>query len=235
MKVVFVGMGGTNTQAAQPFLRYLNTIRENIEEVIIIDGDKFDDGNRERQDFNPESISTNKAEAKATELKDKFPELLITAVPEYLKEDEIPYYISDNTIVMLAADCMKTKKLVDDHAKTLNNVLVVSMGNEFVDGDAFIHCRVSGKEIAPSIQVGHPEIGNAQHPTRSEMSCEEISQLPSGGQLVFANLQSGCMGAAMAWKVLSSTEMLTKPTNLEYRGAYFDIETMKMRPVPVKH
>lgn len=233
MKVLFVGMGGTNTQAAQPLLRYLNTLNPKIEEVIIIDGDKFDSDNRTRQDFEPNHISVNKAEAKASELQNKFPELLITSIPEYLHEDDISYYITDNVIVMLAVDCMKTRKLVDNHAKTLKNILIVSMGNEMTDGDAFFYCKVNGKEISPSIQIGHPEISRATQLTRSEMTCEEIAAMPSGGQLIFANLQSGGIGATIVWKVLTETKMLTEPANLEYRGAYFDINTMRMRPVPI--
>ena len=231
MKILFVGMGGTNTYTARPLLRYFNTLDIPDKEVIFMDGDSYDIGNMNRQDFNPDHVSVNKAEAKVRELKQDFPNMLLTAVPEYLSEKSMDYYITNDMVVMVAVDCMKTRRLIDERAQQLENVLVISMGNELIDGDAFVYCRVNGKEITPSIQKGHPEISTAKEPTRSEMSCEQIAAMPSGGQLIFANAQSGIMGATMFWKFMVATEFLTKEAKVEYRGAYFDVDQMKVRPV----
>lgn len=234
MKVVFVGMGGTNSWLARPLLKAMNSLnRDGSNTVTIIDGDKYDSGNFERQEFSLSNLSVNKAEAKAKELKPEFTNMQITAVSKYLSQKDVDYYIQDGDIVMVAVDCMKTRKVIDDHAKTLNNVLLISMGNEMMDGDVFVYCKVDGKELTPSLQIDHPEISNAKQPSRSEMSCEQIAALPSGGQLIFANLQAATLGLAMFWKFMADTELLTKSNPIDVRGAYFDNSKFKMVPVTI--
>lgn len=231
MKFVFVGMGGTNTFVLRPLLMYLNSSEIEDKDVVVIDGDHYDTGNLERQDFNPKMISVNKAEAKVEEFKSMFPDVVINAVPEYLRKDEIDYYIEDGDVVLLAVDCLMTRKLVDDHCNTLDNILLVSMGNELSDGDIQVCCRVQGENLTPSIQKGHPEISNALNITRSEMSCEEMAAMPSGGQLIFANLTAATSGVNAVWKILKDTEYLTKKAEFKFRGAYFDVSLLKVRPI----
>ena len=152
-------------------------------------------------------------------------------MPAYLDESNLDYHVEDGDLVMLAVDCMKTRRLVDEYAKTLNNILVISMGNELTDGDVQIYCRVGGVDITPSIQDGHPEVSTADNPTRSEMSCEQIAAMPSGGQLIFANLQAATVGVSSAWKFLTDTDFLKKATAPDYRGAYFDVASLRVRPI----
>lgn len=231
MRVIFAGMGGTGTFAVRPFLMYLASTRKTDIEVIIIDGDAYDVGNTERQDFDPALVGENKALAKAHEMSEIFPNIPINAVDDYLNEENMDYYIADGDVVMLAVDCPRTRSLVDEIAQTLDNILIISMGNEMVDGDIQVSCRVNGENLSPSIREDHPEIADAKNRTRSEMSCEEMAATPSGGQLIFANLQSAVMGVSSAWKFLKETEFLTQQKPVEYRGAYFDVESMKVRPV----
>lgn len=231
MKFVFIGMGGTNSLALRPFLMYLNSLDLPDKEVIIIDGDSYERSNLERQDFNPSFISVNKATAKAEEFKHVFPAISISGESRYLDESNLDYYIEEGSVVMMAVDCLKTRKLVDNYAQTLKNILVVSMGNELSDGDVHFICKVNNKLVTPSIQDDHPEISEAHNKTRSEMSCEEIAAMPSGGQLVFANLQAATAGVSAMWKILDSTKFLTQDATIEHRGAYFDVPSLKMRPV----
>ena len=231
MKFIFIGMGGTNSLAIRPFLMFLNSTEIPNKEVLIIDGDSYESKNLERQDFNPLFINKNKAETKAKEFKSLFPGIIVKAVPKYIDEDSVDYHIVAGDVVFLAVDCLKTRKLVDDFAQTLSNILIVSMGNEMTDGDVQVFCKVNGEVLTPSIQDGHPEISKATVKSRSKMSCEEIAALPSGGQLIFANLQAATAGISIAWGILMATDFLMTPTIPLTRGVYFDIQLMKMRPV----
>jgi len=231
MNFVFIGMGGTNSLLIRPFLMFLKPKDISPKKVVIIDGDNYSVDNLTRQDFNPDFVNVNKAEAKAQEFSKLFPEFQISAYPEYLDESNVSYYVQDGDTVLMAVDCMKTRKVVDNYCLGLENTLLISMGNEMQDGDAHFMCRVHGEFISPSIQLDHPEIANAEDRSRSEMSCEEIAALPSGGQLIIANLMSAITGMSIAWTCLEKTDFLRHTAQLKYRGAYFDAGELKMRPV----
>lgn len=222
MRIICIGMGGTGTYAARMALRHLNSMSCSEKEFVMIDGDSYSVSNVERQDFDNRLINFNKAEAKYRELSPQYPQINMSFIPEYLSKDNIPYTIRDGDVVLLAVDCYKTIKLVDTHCSTLNNVMLIMMSNEYDEGQARMYCRVEGQDLTPSLRVGHPEIANAHNTTRSEMSCDQIANMPGGGQLMTTNAMGAVVGIRLMMPALEITELLTKANILPYKSVYFD-------------
>ena len=87
-KVVVVGVGGTGSYLLPQLIRYLNSRKEDIE-VTICDGDKYDEGNMNRQEFAHSMLNRNKAEVQTEIYMRKFKDMTIFCVPDYLGEANI--------------------------------------------------------------------------------------------------------------------------------------------------
>jgi hypothetical protein len=198
-----IGAGGIGTKLLDPLCQFLNyyhpqpaededdtiLVEADTFEITIIDGDTFEQRNRERQDF---YNFGNKAEVKATELMQKY-DLTIHSVPEYLNESNISSIIQEDDIVLVCVDNHDTRALIAEKVATLQNVVLISGGNGFYTGDVLTNVRIAGQNYTASITRYHEEIsaGDGQHPQR--LGCEALHQAEP--QLLFAN-----MGAA--WVML---------------------------------
>ncbi len=67
--------------------------------------------------------------------------------------------IREGDVVLSCVDNHATRLLISERAVELNNVTVISGGNEFTDGNAQVHSRRDGKDITlPVANKYHPEI-----------------------------------------------------------------------------
>jgi len=107
--------------------------------------------------------------------------------------------------------------LINDRALQLNNLIIISGGNEFTDGNVQIFIRKDGSNVTPSLTDYHPEIEEADDKSPEEMSCEELSK--SEPQLLFTNLMAATLMCCSFLNVLKE--------NYSVSEIYFDIETMK--------
>jgi hypothetical protein len=107
--------------------------------------------------------------------------------------------------------------IINNYCKTLNNVMLISGGNELTDGNAQLYVKEGGEDKTPDLCAYHPEIANPDDRLPEEMSCEELSQ--SAPQLYFTNLG---VATLMCWLFYNAF------VNKEYDRSevYFDILTM---------
>ena len=192
-KYKVIGAGGIGSHVVEPLARYLS-YTDYYCEVMIIDGDSFEERNRQRQRFG--AVGINKAIATVDSLRDKFPKVHFRAKDAYLTGDNIISLIRENDIVFLGVDNHATRKLVSDRCCELEDVLLLSGGNGLTDGDVLIHFRKSGIDVTPPITVTAPEIAQPQDKNPGEFTqadrqgCQEAALV--NPQLLFMNLDIAC-------------------------------------------
>lgn len=221
-KFVIVGAGGTGSFLLPIIMRFLNSRQDSEIEVVICDGDKYDEGNVNRQEFAHSKIGMNKAEVQSEMFRRKFPNLSIFCVPEYLGKENINSVITDGATVFCCVDNHFCRHLISEHCQKLKDVLLISGGNEEFDGNVQAYYRRENKNLNDPIEVRHPEIGRANDGDRSEMSCEQLSQLPSGGQVIFTNATSANIMCNLFYGYLNGTANIEKVNDI-----FFDIRLAK--------
>ena len=197
-KVKVVGTGGIGLCLLPVLCRFINYEDKKfpVAEVHLIDGDKFEEKNAGRQDFSELGF---KATVTANGLRQKFGRIRILDHPVFLSEDNIVPHIRENDIVMLCVDNHNSRKIVSERAVELDNVTVISGGNDLHDGNVLVHIRRDGKDLTPPLASDyHPEIANPNdlHPNQMNQpgSCsrqaEQTPQLVIVNNLIAANMLS---------------------------------------------
>ena len=146
MKIKVIGIGGIGSCLLPTLCRFLEHY-ENIGEevnVTLIDGDIYTEENESRQNF---SRLGSKAEVSTDDLKEIFNCIRFNSVPHYVVEENIVGIIRENDIVFLCVDNHATRKLVSDRCEELENVVLISGGNEFTDGNIQVHVRKNGENF----------------------------------------------------------------------------------------
>lgn len=215
-RFVIIGMGGVGTQLVSPLCRYLNfhkTLNMNTD-VVFVDGDEYETRNEQRQDF---IKLGNKATIKYKEFKFKFPNLNFITIEEYLTNDNISEIIQENDYVFVCVDNHKTRKIISDYCEShINNINIISGGNEYTDGNVQIYIKKDGIDKTPSLTKYHPEIENPDDKLPTEMSCQELSVHEP--QLLFTNLGVAFYMCCALYNVLNN--------DLKYSETYFDISIL---------
>lgn len=219
MRVVIIGLGGIGSNLAEPLCRIL-AYKYSDASVILIDGKAYRDHNLERQ----KAVAfANKAEVSQSWLSKLFTNLTIEPKPTFIDEDNIFGYIFNDDIVFLCCDNHATRKLVSDYAETLDNIFLISGGNDFYDGNVQIYCRKNGKDLTRPLTWRHPEIDNPKDKNPSELSCEELAQ-KGEPQLLAVNMTAATL-------MLNIFTLHLLKNILPYNEIYFDIATGNVRPV----
>jgi molybdopterin/thiamine biosynthesis adenylyltransferase len=218
LEIKAIGIGGVGC-ALLPFLcRFLQFSGPRVR-LTLVDGDLFERRNAPRQTF---GRLGNKAEVKAAELAREFEALSVRAVPEYVTRENAARLIQEGDTVFLMVDNHATRSLVNSHAATLEEVTLISGGNDYEDGNVQVYRRQGGRDFTPSLSRYHPEIAIPQDRHPADLSCEEL--LETGApQLLFTNL----MVAAL---MLNAFYALRKG-RLGYAEVYLDILENISRPV----
>ena len=229
MNIKIIGLGGIGSILSDSICRFLNySIQQEIN-VLLIDGDEYEGKNLERQLF---SHFDKKAISKCRELKNKYDRLLISELPQFINQNNIEI-IGKGDIVFLCVDNHKTRKIVSDYCSTLDDIILISGGNELIDGNVQIYIRQNGKDITPSLTKYHPEIENYNDKLPNEMSCEELEK--SEPQLFFTNMMVACFMCSAFYNILQSSIFNENNKPFKISEAYFDIVKMcadaKMRTI----
>jgi len=214
MNVVVVGLGGVGSILVERLCRFINFSNDLTANLLLVDGDTYEVKNYERQEF---IRMGKKAEIKATELAMKFSKIRIDAFEEYITPENIGDVIKEGNIIFMCVDNHKTRMIVSNYCKELQDVVLISGGNEFTDGNVQLYVRKDSKDLTPDLCKYHPEIANPDDKLPNEMSCEELSQ--SDPQLYFTNLG---VATLMCWTFYNSVVL----ENYERSEVYFDILTM---------
>lgn len=184
INIKIIGLGGIGTYLCDPLFRFLNAQNNILTDATLIDGDIIESKNFDRQVLRG---SGYKSEKKKNDLERLFSNnISFNSIPEYLNVDNISKYINDYDYVFMCVDNHKTRKIVSDYVETLDNISLISGGNDYTDGNVQIFIKEDGKKILPSITDYHPEIVNYNDKSPEEMSCEELQN--SEPQLIFTNL-----------------------------------------------
>lgn len=205
-RAIVIGTGGIGKFLLAALARYLAFDSQNEWSLTLVDGDEYEVKNQKRQAF---SKIGNKAEVTAAELRELFPDLVIEAVGAYVTDASIVSHsdsenltvniaevVGEGDWVFVCVDNHATRKLVSDHCQTLQNVRLISGGNDLTDGNVQIHIRRKGRDLTPPITTHHPEIATPQDKPPQALSCEELA-VSGGEQLIFANqLAAALMCAA---------------------------------------
>ena len=229
MKVRVIGCGGIGTCMLDTLCRYLNfhpKLKEGGDiEVSLIDGDKYEERNQERQVF--ETLG-NKADVTKDRLEKQFPNIYFKSHPTYVSEANVALLIRDGDVVLSCVDNHTTRKLLSDHCESLDNVLFISGGNDYTDGNMQVHHRVDGENLTlPIANEFHPEIQEPEdeNPADTEQrqagcDVERIHE----PQIVITN-------NAVAASMLNAVLAYMEGKAFDYDEIYFDCLTNKSRVV----
>ncbi len=219
-KIMVVGCGGTGSYLISPLARFL--FSQNYKGILmLVDGDRYEQSNVGRQEFPSGMVGQNKADAHRDICRGRFPEMVTISLPTYLGAHNLEA-IDDGTMVISCVDNHHCRRLLSDKCKKLNTVWFLSSGNEMTDGNVQYYSKLDGLEIGRPIEETHEEIALNSNVDRSEMSCEQLSGLPSGGQVIFANMTSACILLQMFWNIWNGADNV--PVEV-----FFDINTVALR------
>jgi molybdopterin/thiamine biosynthesis adenylyltransferase len=220
MNIKVIGLGGVGSALCDNLFRFVNYIDGEFN-ITLIDGKSYKERNKERQSF---SNFGNKARIKRRDLIAIFDNLEVLTCTDYVTSRNVNRIIEEDDVIFLCVDNHRTRKIVSDYCTTLEKVVLISGGNEFVDGNVQIYIRENGKKITPSLTDYHPEIDNPEDRSPDQMSCEELSV--SEPQVLFANIT---VALIMCWYFydLVGVGNVRSGKNSE---VYFDMEMMNVRP-----
>jgi molybdopterin/thiamine biosynthesis adenylyltransferase len=217
-----IGLGGIGSALIDPLCRFLNSTYGNDISVEMIDGDVYDEKNHERQNFNLSNIGEYKSEYHAKRIDNTFSRLCkVMARNEYITNSNSMSIIKENSVVFSCVDNHKTRRNIQEACANLNDVILISGGNEYTDGNVQSFMKKKGRFLTPRIddERYHPEINNPKDRSPDEISCEELIEEGSEPQLIFTNL-------SVATNMLN-TFYLAINNKLKYQELYFDILTGK--------
>lgn len=223
-KVKVIGLGGIGSCLIDPLCRYLNAGKD-YAEVTVIDGDQYEEKNRERQQFHR---CDNKADVTAERLQKDFPKLHVRSKGAYVTEDNVISLIREGDVVFLGVDNHATRKVVSDRCQELDNVTLISGGNDYTDGNVIYYARRNGQDVTKSPtalykKIAKPEDKNPGDLTNEQrQGCEREAE--TNPQLLFTNLAI----ASSMCNVYYAHEQ----GKASFNQVYLDIVTQRMRPSP---
>ena len=233
--VKIVGLGGVGGIVARYGAMFLASLaKEQNVRLVLIDGDKFEPKNSTRMFF---SDYGNKAAVTRDDLLDRFAEsrLTLVAIEEYVTEENVARLFHNHDIVISAVDNHATRKMLSDFAGKLDDVVLISGGNDGVAedstgkfrrgtyGNCQIYIRQGGRDVSPSLTQYHPEIADPADRLPTDQSCTEM--LESVPQLLLTNL-------ATASAILNAMVLYLSGA-LHYSELAFDVADGLMRPLPL--
>jgi len=229
--VKLIGLGGVGSIVARYGAVFLAAQNRNAR-LVLIDGDHFEQSNASRMLF---GAYGNKAAITCDELLPRFAEshLALLAIEEFVTRENLPRLVHEDDIVILTVDNHATRKLVNDHCLSLNNVCLISGGNDGMEqvspgrvrrgtfGNVQVYRRRAGAEFTAPLTHRHPEIENPADHHPSEKNCTEL--VTSVPQILFTNLMVAACILDTLWLHLCGA--------LHYGELAFDIAEGLMRPV----
>lgn len=233
--VKLIGLGGVGGIVARYGAMFLASLGRNVR-LVLIDGDAFEPSNAARMFF---GAYGNKAAVTRDELLPRFAEssLSLIAVEEFVTPENLGRLVREDDIVILAVDNHATRKLVNDRCAALQNVCLISGGNDGVGkddsgaarrgtyGNVQIFLRRDGADVSLGLARFHPEIAHPADKLPTDLSCTEL--VASVPQILFTNLTAATCILNTLWLHLCGA--------LHYSELAFDVADGLMRPaMPLK-
>lgn len=233
-RFVLIGAGGIGTWLAAGLVRLLEW-KYPGSGLVIVDGDSYEQKNKERQDFNKLG---NKAVVKATELIPQFPNTTIIPVAKWVVADDnsgvadeespritATQLLRENDIVFAVVDNFAARKIIFDAASKINNIDVFTGGNDdALFGSVYHYQKRDGSEITVHPAEFHPEYHNPPDKNPGELSCQERSEIEGGTQLLATNMAVAALILGRVHKTIVSNQ---SPEETEI---FFDLGLGKSEP-----
>lgn len=220
LELKLIGAGGIGTSLLPFLARYLHHRRGAKSRITLVDGDSFERSNDARQEF---PRIGNKAVVKAEELAVEFTRVSFRAVAAFVGPGNVAEVIVDGDVVLLAVDNYASRRLVSKHCETLQDVTLISGGNEFTDGNVQVYLRRNGADVTHPLTYLHPEIEDPDDLLPTDEGCGRLIAT-SAPQLLFTNL---AVGAAM----LGAFYALLETGHPPFDELYLDLPSGKHVPV----
>lgn len=238
-RFVLIGAGGIGTWLAPGLVRLLEW-KYPGSGLIIVDGDSYEEKNRERQEF---TKLGNKAVVKANELVPQFSNTTIIPVPKWVVSDDFTgvadedspkvtasQLIRENDIVFAVVDNFAARKIIFDAAAKLDNIDVFTGGNDDdLFGSIYHYQKRDGAEITSHPAEFHPEYHNPPDKNPGELSCQDRAKIEGGTQLLATNMAVAAYILGRVQKTIVSQE---KPEETEI---FFDLGIGKSEPYNRMH
>jgi tRNA A37 threonylcarbamoyladenosine dehydratase len=170
--VAVVGVGGTGAWVALG----LSKILRPQDNLVLIDGDKYEDKNKARQFY--QKNGEYKVHSTTSLLHKTNHNCPIYCKPVMLDKDNISEVLENIEAVFLCVDNNKCRQLVHSWALKQSNVLLVNGGNELTDGNAQI-MLVEDSRIVYGCKLDkyHPEFNaKDKKEKKKELSCSSLPE-----------------------------------------------------------
>ncbi len=226
--VKVVGCGGIGSSLLPDLLRFINyTLKDTISEVGLVDGKQVKERNLERQGFDGAAVGLPKTDALRDKYETEFIDLLIESNPVYITDDNIASTIQNGSIVFLGVDNNKTRKMISQYCRDeLDDVILISGGNEMTDGNAQLFVKTNGVVMSgnpDALEERHPDITEPTDKHPDEMTCEELEAAEP--QIVFTN-------RTVATLMLNMFSTIFRERKLPYYDeVWFDTKTNQVKTV----
>jgi hypothetical protein len=194
-QLVCLGLGGIfEGYGPQVFLLCQTGVLP-VDVIRLVDGKKFRAENRGRQHF---QAVREKAVERTKLWRRMYPDLPLRSRAAFVDASNVADIVTDGSIVLLSPDNHATRRLVSEHACTLDNILLITGTNDAInqeegldgtEGQAIAHWRIEGQNRTAPITRYHEEIQNATAGLPTQLSCEELAR--SHPQLLATNLLVG--------------------------------------------
>ena len=238
-RFILVGAGGIGTWLAAGLVRLLEW-KFPGSALIIVDGDTYEEKNKERQDF---TKLGNKAVVKAAELVPQFPNTTIIPLAKWVVDDNFAGVVDDDSpkitasqliregdVVFAVVDNFAARKIIFDAATKLNNVDVFTGGNDDdLFGSIYHYQKRDGVEITAHPAEYHPEYDNPPDKNPGELSCQDRAQIEGGTQLLATNMAVASFILGRVQKIIVSNQ---SPEETEI---FFDLGLGKSEPYNRMH
>lgn len=238
-RFIVVGAGGIGTWLCAGLVRLLEW-KYPGSGLIIVDGDNYEEKNKERQDF---TKLGNKAVVKAQELTTQFSNTTIIPVPKWVvgedfggvTDEDSPKIkaselIRENDVVFAVVDNFAARSILFNAARNLDNVDVFTGGNDDeLFGSIYHYQKRDGVEITCHPEEFHPEYVNPPDKNPGELSCQERSEIEGGTQLLATNMAVASFILGRVHKTIVNTQ---SPEETE---VFFDLGLGKSEPYNRTH
>jgi molybdopterin/thiamine biosynthesis adenylyltransferase len=192
---VVVGAGGTASHLIHALNQYVEAVHGEDGFIHVWDNDAVEQSNLSRQLFYPYEIGNHKAEA----FHARFPQH-VRAHIDFIGPENVEDAIQNEDIVLICADNMFVRKLINERAKELNTITIINGGNEMHTGSVQTFVKIDGVKVSPDLEWLSPEL-HIEDGDRSAMSCNELAMLPGGEQTIIANMTTASLMLAALWRV----------------------------------
>lgn len=203
-RFIICGAGGVGSWLAEGLVRMLE-YKAKGSMLVIVDGDNYEEKNKERQNFNG---AGNKADVLAAQIQPQFLETMVVPLPRWIvakTEEQDPSdveedgsapaglvaakdLLSDGAVVYAVVDNFKARRIIIDAAAEIDNIDVFLGGNDDALFCSVYHYRRrDGKDITDNPILRNEELANPPDRNPGEMSCAERAKLEGGTQFIAAN------------------------------------------------